>query len=236
MGCRKVLRQLSLPIHERNAPYGTCILPFQGVQPDNSCCVEHAVHQDAAHTWEMLLSCKDALQIYNYRLYTITVQLLFNIQLTYNYRTTVSACLQLEFATAFHRLCGKKVLFPQGFHCTGMPIKVPRFLPLAIIVTDLSRPKSLLSRTTLSKRNVLLYLWFLVCSLSLSWHLHHLDCSSMLVCFSVYRCIGSHTCRLAILLYGSSAILVYGSSATRLQSAGSDYVQQTRVCDAAGMC
>jgi len=41
----------------------------------------------------------------------------------------VSACLQLEFATAFHRLCGKKVLFPQGFHCTGMPIKVPKLAP-----------------------------------------------------------------------------------------------------------
>lgn len=36
----------------------------------------------------------------------------------------VRVCLQLEFACAFHRLCGKKVLFPQGFHCTGMPIKV----------------------------------------------------------------------------------------------------------------
>jgi len=45
---------------------------------------------------------------------------------------TVSACLQLEFATAFHRLCGKKVLFPQGFHCTGMPIKVPKFHSWAI--------------------------------------------------------------------------------------------------------
>ena len=31
--------------------------------------------------------------------------------------------LQLEFACAYHRLCGKRVLFPQGFHCTGMPIK-----------------------------------------------------------------------------------------------------------------
>lgn len=31
---------------------------------------------------------------------------------------------QLEFAAAYHRLCGKRVLFPQGFHCTGMPIKV----------------------------------------------------------------------------------------------------------------
>jgi len=30
---------------------------------------------------------------------------------------------QLEFASAYHRLCGKRVLFPQGFHCTGMPIK-----------------------------------------------------------------------------------------------------------------
>jgi len=30
---------------------------------------------------------------------------------------------KLEFATAYHRLCGKRVLFPQGFHCTGMPIK-----------------------------------------------------------------------------------------------------------------
>lgn len=34
-----------------------------------------------------------------------------------------SACPQLEFASAYHRLCGKRVLFPQGFHCTGMPIK-----------------------------------------------------------------------------------------------------------------
>jgi len=30
---------------------------------------------------------------------------------------------KLEFACAYHRLCGKRVLFPQGFHCTGMPIK-----------------------------------------------------------------------------------------------------------------
>ena len=31
--------------------------------------------------------------------------------------------VQLEFACAYHRLCGQRVLFPQGFHCTGMPIK-----------------------------------------------------------------------------------------------------------------
>lgn len=30
---------------------------------------------------------------------------------------------KLEFAAAYHRLSGKNVLFPQGFHCTGMPIK-----------------------------------------------------------------------------------------------------------------
>uniref|UniRef100_A0A383W6K7 leucine--tRNA ligase n=1 Tax=Tetradesmus obliquus TaxID=3088 RepID=A0A383W6K7_TETOB len=30
---------------------------------------------------------------------------------------------KLEFASAYHRLCGKRVLFGQGFHCTGMPIK-----------------------------------------------------------------------------------------------------------------
>lgn len=28
-----------------------------------------------------------------------------------------------QFACAFHRLCGKNVLFPQAFHCTGMPIQ-----------------------------------------------------------------------------------------------------------------
>jgi leucyl-tRNA synthetase len=30
---------------------------------------------------------------------------------------------KLEFAAAYHRLLGRRVLFPQGFHCTGMPIK-----------------------------------------------------------------------------------------------------------------
>lgn len=30
---------------------------------------------------------------------------------------------KVEFAAGFERMRGKKVLFPQGFHCTGMPIK-----------------------------------------------------------------------------------------------------------------
>ncbi|KAG2497803.1 hypothetical protein HYH03_004074 [Edaphochlamys debaryana] len=30
---------------------------------------------------------------------------------------------KLEFKAAYERLCGKNVLFPQAFHCTGMPIK-----------------------------------------------------------------------------------------------------------------
>ena len=30
---------------------------------------------------------------------------------------------KVEFAAGFERLRGKRVLFPFGFHCTGMPIK-----------------------------------------------------------------------------------------------------------------
>ena len=29
-----------------------------------------------------------------------------------------------EFAAGYMKLRGKKILFPFGFHCTGMPIKV----------------------------------------------------------------------------------------------------------------
>jgi leucyl-tRNA synthetase len=31
---------------------------------------------------------------------------------------------KIEFAASYERMLGKRVLFPQGFHCTGMPIKV----------------------------------------------------------------------------------------------------------------
>lgn len=50
---------------------------------------------------------------------------LFHYSAGLTIKSVSSLCnMQLEFASAFHRLCGKKVLFPQGFHCTGMPIKV----------------------------------------------------------------------------------------------------------------
>jgi leucyl-tRNA synthetase len=41
-------------------------------------------------------------------------------------RPPLRARPQLEFKAAYERLCGKNVLFPQAFHCTGMPIKVGR--------------------------------------------------------------------------------------------------------------
>jgi leucyl-tRNA synthetase len=31
---------------------------------------------------------------------------------------------KIEFLTRYERMQGKRVLFPLGFHCTGMPIKV----------------------------------------------------------------------------------------------------------------
>ena len=37
-----------------------------------------------------------------------------------------STISKIEFAAGFHRMLGERVLFPHGFHCTGMPIKVRR--------------------------------------------------------------------------------------------------------------
>lgn len=33
---------------------------------------------------------------------------------------------KIEFAAGYQRMLGKRVLFPHGFHVTGMPIKVCR--------------------------------------------------------------------------------------------------------------
>ena len=35
---------------------------------------------------------------------------------------------KIEFAAGYQRLLGKRVLFPHGFHVTGMPIKVRRHI------------------------------------------------------------------------------------------------------------
>jgi leucyl-tRNA synthetase len=35
---------------------------------------------------------------------------------------------KIEFLTRYERMRGKKALFPLGFHCTGMPIKVHIFI------------------------------------------------------------------------------------------------------------
>jgi hypothetical protein len=40
------------------------------------------------------------------------------------YSAQLCRIVQLVFASAFWKLDGKHVLFAQGFHCTGMPIKV----------------------------------------------------------------------------------------------------------------
>ena len=37
---------------------------------------------------------------------------------------------KIEFAAGFERMLGKRVLFPHGFHCTGMPIKVRSYVYL----------------------------------------------------------------------------------------------------------
>jgi len=38
---------------------------------------------------------------------------------------------KIEFAAGFERMRGKKVLFPLGYHVTGMPIKVGSYLDLS---------------------------------------------------------------------------------------------------------
>lgn len=42
---------------------------------------------------------------------------------------------KIEFAAGFQRMLGKRVLFPHGFHVTGLPIKV-RVVPVASIIPE----------------------------------------------------------------------------------------------------
>lgn len=47
---------------------------------------------------------------------------------------------KLEFSAAFERLRGKRVLFPQAFHCTGMPIKVHQNIMFCLVGIVTSPP------------------------------------------------------------------------------------------------
>jgi leucyl-tRNA synthetase len=40
------------------------------------------------------------------------------------------ALLKAEYETRFQAMLGKRAIFPFGFHCTGMPIKVRQYLTL----------------------------------------------------------------------------------------------------------
>ena len=40
---------------------------------------------------------------------------------------------KIEFAAGYQRLLGKRVLFPHGFHVTGMPIKVRSLLKYTVV-------------------------------------------------------------------------------------------------------
>lgn len=48
--------------------------------------------------------------------------------------------MQLIFSCAYHKLEGKHVLFAQGFHCTGMPIKVRAAQPTWSILRPSPHP------------------------------------------------------------------------------------------------
>jgi leucyl-tRNA synthetase len=42
---------------------------------------------------------------------------------------------KIEFAAGFQRMLGKRVLFPHGFHVTGLPIKVSA-VPITLIILE----------------------------------------------------------------------------------------------------
>jgi leucyl-tRNA synthetase len=43
---------------------------------------------------------------------------------------------KIEFAAGYQRMLGKRVLFPHGFHVTGMPIKVRLLRLLCVTLTQ----------------------------------------------------------------------------------------------------
>ena len=49
---------------------------------------------------------------------------------------------KIEFAAGYHRMLGKRVLFPHGFHVTGMPIKVRQTVHSISDVVGLTDDKS----------------------------------------------------------------------------------------------
>jgi len=46
---------------------------------------------------------------------------------------------KIEFMTRYERMTGKRALFPLGFHCTGMPIKVPVRIETLLICEGMRR-------------------------------------------------------------------------------------------------
>lgn len=82
------------------------------------------------------------------------------------------------------------MLFPQGFHCTGMPIKVPQLFLLTTVIVSLCRVELVAVKSHWLLIPCGNHQLDLVCRSSLS--LHHLDCSSM---FTTSWILSSpHTC------------------------------------------
>lgn len=115
----QVLWQLSLPIHERSAALGSRLFHLQGT---------YNIDMYARFTRAYQPHVCPRLQASQLR--QGNAASMKESETCVFWCMCVCACvgvlcvLQLEFASAYHRLCGRKVLFPQAFHCTGMPIKV----------------------------------------------------------------------------------------------------------------
>jgi hypothetical protein len=122
----QVLWQLPLPLHEWAAASGPRLLPVQGGGQPCRQPPQHVRRSSAAPTspgdqpWRAEQLALGAACLPAQGGLAVSGSWV-------DMAPTLRACgpaLQLEFAAAYHRLCGKRVLFPQGYHCTGMPIKV----------------------------------------------------------------------------------------------------------------